>query len=57
MHVQKFKTDTVKTKFRYYLELLTNENMKLLGSGDEKITKEKYGEKVKVVLNHCSIIN
>ena len=33
-------------KTGYYLELLTPETMKLLGSTENKITKGKYGENV-----------
>ena len=52
---------TFKSKRRYYLELLTAEMMKLLGSTKNKITKD--GEKVphleitEVVLVHCNIVN
>ena len=35
-----------KTKSGYYLELLTPETMKLLGSAESKITKNKNGENV-----------
>ena len=35
-----------KTKTEYYLELLTPETMKLLGSTKSKITKNKNGENV-----------
>ena len=37
---------TIKIKTRYYLELLTPETMKLLGSSIHKITKVKNGENV-----------
>ena len=37
---------TFKTKNGYYLELLTPETMKLLGSTENKITKDKNGENV-----------
>ena len=37
---------TFKTKSGYYLELLTPETMKLLGSAESKITKNKNGENV-----------
>ena len=46
-----------------YLELLTRETMKLLGSTKNKITKDRNGENVphlkikKVVLIHCNITN
>ena len=47
----------------YYLELLTPETMKLLGSTESKITKDKNGENVphleivEVVLVHCNLVN
>ena len=37
---------TFKTKDEYSLELLTKETMKLLGSTENKITKDKNGETV-----------
>ena len=37
---------TFKIKTGYYLELLTPETMKLLGSTESKITKDKNGENV-----------
>ena len=54
---------TFKIKNRYSLELLTSEIMKLLGSTENKITKNKNGENVphfkntEVVLVHFDIIN
>ena len=54
---------TFKIKTGYYLELLTPESMKLLGSTENKITKDKNGENVpplkitEVVLVHCNIVN
>ena len=54
---------TFKIKTACYLELLTPETIKLLGSTENKITKEKNGENVphfgiaEVVLVHCNIIN
>ena len=54
---------TFKIKNGYYLELLTAETMKLLGSTESKITKDKNGENVphleivELVLIHCSIVN
>ena len=54
---------TFKIKSGYYLELLTPETMKLLGSADSKITKIKNGENVphlevvKLVLVHCNLVN
>ena len=47
----------------YHLELLTPETMKLLGSTQGKITKDKHGENVshleitEVVLVHCNVVN
>ena len=52
-----------KIKNGYSLELLFEETMKLLGSTDNKITKNKNGENVPhleitdVVLAHCNIVN
>ena len=54
---------TFKIKNGYYLELLTPETMKLLGSTESKITKEKNGENVphleivELVLVHCNLVN
>ena len=54
---------TFKIKNGYSLELLTPETMKLLGSTENKITKDKNGENVphleitEVVLVHCDIAN
>ena len=54
---------TFKIKTGYYLELLTPETIKLLGSTENEITKNKYGENVphleitKVVPVHCNIVN
>ena len=53
---------TFKIKDGYSLELLTPESMKLLGSTDNKITKDKNGENVlqletTVVLVHRNIFN
>ena len=54
---------TFKIRNGYYLELLTPETMKLLGSTESKITGEKYGENVphlevvEVVLIHCNIVD
>ena len=54
---------TFKIKTGYYLELLTPETMKLLGSTKSKITKDKNGENVpylestEVVLTHCNVNN
>ena len=54
---------TFKIKNGYSLELLTKETMKLLGSTENKITKDKNGENVphleitEVVLVHCNMVN
>ena len=54
---------TFKIKNGHSLELLTKETMKLLGSTEIKITKNKNGENVpdleitEVVLVHCNMIN
>ena len=54
---------TFKIKNGYYLELLTRETMKLLGSIESKITKDKNTEKVphlevvELVLVHCNLVN
>ena len=54
---------TFKIKSGYNLELLTPETMKLLGSAESKITKDKNGENVphleiaEVVLVHFDIVN
>ena len=54
---------TIKIKSAYYLELLTPETMKLLGSTESKITKEENVENVthleitEVVLFHLNIVN
>ena len=54
---------TFKIKDGYSLELLTKETMKLLGSTENKITKDKNGENVphleitEVVLVHCNMVN
>ena len=53
---------TFKFKNEYSLELLTPETMKLLGSTENKINKDKIGENVshleitEVVLVHCNIV-
>ena len=53
---------TFKIKTRYYLELLTPQIMKLLGSTKNKITKNKNGENVpplqitEVVVVDCNIV-
>ena len=54
---------TFKIKNGYYLELLTPETMKLLGTTESKITKNKNGENVphleivELVLVHCNLVN
>ena len=53
----------MKIKNGYSLKLLTPETMKLLGSTENKITKDKDGENVphleitEVILVHCNIAN
>ena len=53
---------TFKIKNGYYLELLTLETMKLLGSAENKITSDKNGENaphleiVELVLVHCNLV-
>ena len=54
---------TFKIKSGYYLELLTPETTKLLGSTESKITEDKNGENVpyleivELVLVHCNLVN
>ena len=54
---------TFKIKSGYYLELLTPETMKLLGSTESKITKDKNSENVphlevaELVLVHHNLVN
>ena len=54
---------TFKIKDGYSLEFLTPETIKLLGSTENKITKDKNGDNVphlditEVVLVHCNILN
>ena len=54
---------TFKIKTGYHLELLTPETIKLLGSTENKTTKDKNGESVphleitEVVLVPCNIVN
>ena len=64
IHVNKIENSiTFNIKNGYRLELLTPETMKLLGSAENKITKDKNGENVphleitEVVLVHCDIVN
>ena len=52
-----------KIKSGHYLELLTPETMKLLGSTESKITKDKndknvpHLEVIELVLVHCNLVN
>ena len=54
---------TFKIKTGYYPELLTPETLKLLGSTENKITKDENDENVphleitEIVLVHCNIVN
>ena len=54
---------TFKIKKGYTLELLTKDTMKLLGSTENKIAKNKNGENIphleitEVVLVHCNMVN
>ena len=54
---------TFKIKTGYYLELLTPETIKLLGSTKSKITGSENGENMphleitEVVLIHCNVVN
>ena len=54
---------TFKIKNGCYLELLTSETMKLLGSTESKITKDKISENVphleivELVLVQCNLVN
>ena len=64
IHVNKIKNRIIfKIKNGYSLELLTKETMKLIGSTENKITKDKNGENMshleitEVVLVHCNIVN
>ena len=64
MHENNIKNRiTFKIKNGYYLQLLTPETMKLLGSTESKITKDKNGENVphlevvELVLVHCNLAN
>ena len=64
IHVNKIENRiTFKIKDGYSLELLTPETMKLIGSTENKITKDKNGENLphleitEVALVHCNIAN
>ena len=54
---------TFKIKDGYSFELLTQETMKLLGSTENRITKDKNSENLphleitEVVLVHCNMVN
>ena len=64
MYVNKIENRiTFKINTGYYLELLTPEMLKLVGSHKSKTTKDEKGENVdhleinEVTLVHCNIIN
>ena len=64
MYINSIETRiTFKIKNGYYLELLTPETMKVLGSTESKITKDKNCENVphleivELVLVHCNLVN
>ena len=64
VYVNKIKNRTKsKTKTGHYLQILSHETMKLLGSTKSKITKDETGKNVshleitEVVLVHCNIVN
>ena len=64
IYVNKIENRVIfKIKNGYSLELLTPETKKLLGSTENKRTKEKNGENVQhleireLVLVHCDIVN
>ena len=64
IYVNKIKNIiTFKIKGGHYLELLRTETMKLLGSTESKITKDKNGENkpylevAELVLVHCNLVN
>ena len=64
IHINKIENRiTFKIKSGYYLQLLTPETMKLLGSTVSKLNKDKNGENlpnlevVEVVLVHCNLVN
>ena len=64
MYINKIENRfTFKIKTEYYLELLIPETMKLLGSTENEITKDKNDKNVphleitEVVLGHCNIFN
>ena len=64
IHINKIENRiTFKSKTGYFLELLTPETMKLLGSTKSKITKDENGENathleiVELILVHCNLVN
>ena len=64
MYINKIENRTTfKIKNGYYLARLIPETMKLLGSTESKITKDKNGENVphlevvELVLVHCNLFN
>ena len=64
MYINKIENRfTFKIKAGYYLELLTLERMKLVGSNENKITEDKNGQNVphleitEVILVHCNIVD
>ena len=64
IYVNKIKNRiTFKIKNGYYFKLLTPETIKLLGSTESNITKDKNGENVpdleivELVLVHCNLVN
>ena len=64
IYVNKIENRVIfKIKNGYYLELLTPETMKLLGSTESKITKDKHSENVphldivELLLIHCNLAN
>ena len=64
MYINKIENKiTFKIKNGYFLELLTPETMKLLGSAESKINKDKNSENVahleavELVLVHCNLVN
>ena len=64
MYINKIENRfTFKIKTGYYLELLTLERMKLVGSNENKITEDKNGQNVphleitEVILVHCNIVD
>ena len=62
MYINKIENRiTFKIKNEYYLELLTPETKKLLGSAENKITKDSENvphlEVVELVLVHCNLVN